>query len=107
MSIPNDPMSIFLLDWFKKVMYLKRVHDEKKLNDTETVAGYIFAACFVVADVAYNWTVGTYHFKDLPKETTFTARLKRYKAGVGGWRKEDAILICNTLNQYDPDGHHC
>jgi hypothetical protein len=72
-------------------------------------------------DIAFNLTVGTIMFLELPRELTFTSRCKRHKLGQivviktppsqaefgveFGWRYDLANWWCKQLNQIDLNGH--
>lgn len=59
------------------------------------------------ADVFYNWTVGTLRFRELPKELTYSARVRRHcreSASVSEWRYRKACAWRDILNVVDP-GH--
>ena len=104
----KDPASQLVFQWYKGVMWLK-AHKES-LSLFELILAYIFVGIGYVLDVVYNIFVGSYKFKDAPREFTFTARLNRYKVGEDGWRKDQAISLCEDLNEYedlieDPEGH--
>lgn len=54
--------------------------------------------------VLLNWFVGTlFVFYELPRELTFTSRLKRHSRGLGRWRKR-AEWWCEQINKFD-QGH--
>jgi hypothetical protein len=98
----KDPASQFVFQWYKGVMWLK--NHKEGLSTFELAGAYIFVGIGYVLDVVYNIIIGSYKFKNLPREFTFTARLIRYKAGEDGWRKEQAISLCKDLNEYS-EGH--
>jgi hypothetical protein len=97
----------FLFLMYRGVMWLKARRDT--LPWYVKIPGYLFVVVGYVLDVAYNWTVGTGQFRDLPREFTYTSRLKRYKYThpVGSWRWNRALQICARLDPYDPSGEHC
>lgn len=65
------------------------------------------AYCWLVvgglADIVFNWLCGSWIFRELPREWTFTARCKRHVAGRG-WRQRKALYWADVLNSIDP-GH--
>jgi hypothetical protein len=68
----------------------------------------VVAFCWLVvgyfADVAYNLTWGTIHFRELPRELLFTSRVKRHVRGSAGWRYDKAARWRDFLNAVD-EGH--
>ncbi|HXF44865.1 MAG TPA: hypothetical protein VNK91_01985 [Burkholderiaceae bacterium] len=97
--------------WFlyRIVMWLKKRRDAIKARGRSWYwAAYLVAFVGVVLDIVYNVVVGTVMFADLPRELTFTARLKRYRRGPLIWRWRLATWFCaRLLNPYDPSGDHC
>ncbi len=64
------------------------------------------ALAAVLMDAAFNITLATIIFMDLPHEPLFTARLNRYRA-EGGWREIGATWICRNLLDPFQSGGHC
>lgn len=64
---------------------------------------------FIVGDILYNWTVGSFIFWERPRQALFTDRLIAHKAGVSvnstPESKEVATEYCKLLGYYDPG--HC
>lgn len=63
----------------------------------------------LILDVIFNATYGTVHFRELPREWTFSRRVKRHYKGItyseGVTRRETlAIWWADVLNTIDP-GH--
>lgn len=62
----------------------------------------------VLMDVAFNITLATIIFADLPREALFTARLNRYRAeDESDWREGLAVWICRNLLDPFQSGGHC
>lgn len=55
-------------------------------------------------DVAFNMTIGSLVYLELPHELTFTSRCKRHKKRLD-WRSDKAKWWCKQLNKFDPG--HC
>lgn len=98
-----DPITQFLFEWYKGVMWLKARRD--KLSFWDKLWAYPFVWVGFLLDVLYNIIIGTLKFRDLPKEFLFTSRLKRYKKLKTGWRYDEAVQLCKELNRYDKG--HC
>ena len=98
----NDVPSEILFWMYKGVMWLRARRD--KLSTLDKVWAYPFVWLGFFLDVVYNIFFATIKYRDLPREFLFTSRLKRYKAGEDGWRKDEAEYICSILNKYD-EGH--
>jgi hypothetical protein len=58
----------------------------------------------VVADAAYQMTVGTVRFRELPRELLYSGRIQRLVREGSGWRLEKAKRWAAILNSADP-GH--
>ena len=66
------------------------------------------ALAAALMDVAFNITLATIIFADLPREALFTARLNRYRAkDESDWREGLAAWICRTLLDPFQSGGHC
>ena len=65
---------------------------------------YVGAGVGLVADMAFNLSVGTVAFRSPPQELLFTGRLKR-ELENDGWRRERAQWWCTQLHNFDPA--HC
>ncbi len=61
----------------------------------------------VLMDAAFNITLATIIFMDLPREALFTGRLNRYKYGESDWRFHVAKWICKNLLDPFQSGGHC
>lgn len=94
-----------LLAIYIRVMELKRTRH--KMDKSQLMKAYLYLAYAYLRDVGFNWWTGTKMFKDLPREFTFTARLKRYRKALDE-KAAIAEFICDfVLDQHDPDGNHC
>lgn len=60
----------------------------------------------LILDVIFNVTYGTVHFRELPKEWTFSQRVDRLldEAREGSRQHDRAVWWANVLNTIDP-GH--
>jgi len=56
---------------------------------------------FLVIDVIYNAIIGTVIWLELPREWTYTQRLKKLKARG----EQEAFRQCRVLSKFDPN--HC
>lgn len=65
---------------------------------------YLSGAIGVVSDAAFNISIGTVIYRELPHEWMFTARSTRHLTS-GGWRQEKAEDWCELLHRVDPG--HC
>lgn len=94
-----------LLGIYIRVMELKR--EREYLSKPKLISAYLYLAYGYLRDVGFNWWTGTKLFKDLPREFTFTARLKRYRER-NDEKAAIAEFFCDfVLDQHDPDGEHC
>jgi hypothetical protein len=95
-----------LYDIYVRVMLLKRKRAE--LRGLSLAAAYGYLAYAYARDVWFNLTTATRMFCDPAREFTFTARLKRYRAGGTTTQAAIAEFLCDELlDQADPDGDHC
>lgn len=65
---------------------------------------YVWLVIGLTADFGFNATWGTVIFRELPREMTFTARLKRHWRGNDGKQIERAKKWVEYVNMIDP-GH--
>ena len=65
---------------------------------------YLWLAVGLAADVVFNATWGTVIFRELPRETIFTKRLKRHWHGDDEKQKQRAEPWVKRVNAIDP-GH--
>lgn len=61
----------------------------------------------VVMDVAFNITLASIFFLDMPEEWLFTGRLNRYETTGTAWRTLSARWICRNLLDPFQSGGHC
>ena len=100
-----DPINS-LYNIYVRVMKIKK--NRAKLNTFRTVKAWLYVFYGYARDMGFNWWTGTRIFKDLPREFTFTARLKRYRKGPDREKAGIAEFLCDTvLDAADPDGDHC
>lgn len=100
-----------LLTWYVvATAFVGVMHAKKVLASGQNIA-FVFKAPLVLtaiigilADIAFNLSVGTIIYKELPKELLFTARCKRHLNGGSSWRKERATWWCNEMHKFD-EGH--
>lgn len=64
-------------------------------------AALLLGLPFLLIDVMYNATIGTVIWQELPREWTYTERLKKLKARG----EAEAFRQCAVLNKFDPG--HC
>lgn len=92
--------------FYLAAMNLKRARDAGTLSRTALVLGTPVVWIGLSLDLAGNILL-TVPFFDLPRETTVTARLKRYAKGPDGWRKRVALWAADDLlDDFDPSGKH-
>jgi len=92
--------------FYLAVMNLKRANDAGKLSKPAKFFGTPVLVIGYVLDFVSN-LIFTLPFLDFPRETTVTARLKRYAAGPDGWRKRAALWFADDmLDDFDPSGRH-
>ena len=90
---------VLILYAFGMAKYYRNVRDYKGKGKWWRI---LYGAPFLIIDTLYNWTIGTWVWAELPRETLYTARLER-KA-----KEEDrpwAFTLCEILSIWDPD--HC
>lgn len=95
-----------LWGFYLAVMTLKRARDAGKLKGIAYALGVPIVAVGLILDFYVNVVFGSIVFFDLPKETTFTARLKRYAAQPGTRRFTLTVWFAALLDIFDPDGYH-
>lgn len=69
------------------------------------------ATLFFICNTTFNWTVGSYIYKEFPLvggwkvKVFFTKRTQYYidNEPEGSWKKELADFTAQLLNRYDPD----
>lgn len=97
--------ALTVLTWlfYLAIMHLAKVRHQ--LHPVAKAHAYGLLAIGLVLDAVLNAVVATVVFSDLPQEWLLTQRLKRYKTGRPGWRRNAAWWICeHLLNQFD-EGH--
>ena len=100
-------ISLYLL-WifYLAVMNLKQAKDLNKLSKTALYFGTPVLVLGLIADFICNILISLI-FVDLPRETTVTARLKRYAKGSDSWRKRFTLWFADDLlDDFDPTGKH-
>jgi len=86
------PFTLAMLAWFAFYALLAEVLPRR------VVVVIAFLTGFVLADVIYNWTVGTFLFWELPREWLFTDRLKRlHDADVHA--VDRFVVVLNSLDE--------
>jgi len=86
------PVTLFLLAWFALYAALNTFLPRK------LVVVLAFLTGFVLADVLYNLTVGSFLFWERPKEWLFTDRLKRlHDADVHA--VDRFVVVLNSLDE--------
>jgi hypothetical protein len=97
---------ILLINLFVAVMHTKAVIDRgETIHPLILYPLYLGTAVALVLDVLFNVLCGTWIFKELPREFTFTSRCSRHKSGTAGRRKNKAKWWCSQLNKFDKG--HC
>jgi hypothetical protein len=85
----------------------RELHDSGELREHTAIMRTMFllAAVFVVVDVAFNWTWGTYLYREFPRELLFSARTKRHLRDTSGRsrveQKRTARKWAEILNMVD------
>lgn len=92
--------------FYLAVMNLDRAKREGRLSKPALFFGYPILIAGLMIDLLCNLLVSV-PFLDLPRETTVTARLKRYAKGSEGWRKRFTLWFADDmLGDFDPTGKH-
>ena len=100
------PISFLVIMYFSILFLVLTKMKYQKKFEWKFIPIYPFAWLFLLIDVLFNYTVGTFLFLELPKENLFTARLKRHKNNDKNHDYRDfAFYICGLLNRYDKG--HC
>lgn len=92
--------------FYLALMTLKRSRDEGKLTGVPYALAVPVLFVGYLLDFYVTVTLGSIVFFDLPRETTFTARLKRYATTPGNWRFTLTVWFATLLDRFDPDGYH-
>jgi hypothetical protein len=96
---------ILLINLFAAVMHAKAIIDrEEEIHGLFLYPLYVGAVIALLLDFLFNVFCGTWIFKELPRELTFTARCKRHYVGMAGKNKTKAKWWAAQLNKFDP-GH--
>ena len=104
----------FVVWFFAASRYLAMKDDEKTWSKVPFVYQVSLLAGLLpglVLDVLFNWTYGTIHFREFPKELMFTHRVKRWVRTTGqpldikdNERRNKALRWKEILNAIEP-GH--
>ena len=96
----------FLWIFYLAVMNLSKAKKEGKLSKIANFFGIPVLVIGLFLDLLCNILI-TVPFLDLPRETTVTARLKRYVKGKDNWRKRFTLWFADDmLDDFDPSGKH-
>lgn len=93
------------------VMSLKLERDELKAQGrdftlTQKIFGYPVLIVMIVADVVFNWVIGSILFVELPREFLFTSRCQRHMKD-NSFRGKLARSFCKHLLDPFEIGGHC
>lgn len=92
--------------FYLAVMNLSQAKNKGTLSKSANFFGIPILIIGLLVDFICNVLI-TVPFLDLPKETTVTARLKRYAAGPDNWRKKFTQWFADDmLDDFDPSGKH-
>ena len=84
---------------------MKRIKDEEaELKWLLKIPAYLWFGIGIIADVAFNFTWGSWIFREIPKEMLFTSRLVRHWRGTSITQKTTAEPGVEIINLIDP-GH--
>lgn len=92
------------------VMGLYRAHLTTKLTGFTLWMAYPVVILAYMVDLFANWTFASIWFWEGPRgpRELVTDRLTRYLSHSGGWRRNHAKWLCETLlDAFDPSGQHC
>lgn len=89
---------------FIALSHAKALHEKGGLALFWRVPCYVALPLFLVLDLAWNLTVGTLVFGELPRELLFTSRVKRHLRHSKGRDQSRAVWWAARLNEIDP-GH--
>ena len=100
------PISFIVITYFASLFWVLRKMNYQKRFEWKFIPVYPFGWLFLLIDIAFNYTVGSFLFLEFPKEHLFTTRLERHKNNtVNEDYRNFAIYICGLLDRYDPG--HC
>lgn len=84
------PITLCILAWFSLYACLAAFLPRK------VVVGLAFLTGFILADILYNLTIGSFLFWEWPREWLFTSRIQRlHDADVSATQR--FIVVLNTL----------
>lgn len=89
---------------FMAVASAKRVIDAGAAPRDIKAVAYFWLVVGWPADVLFNWTRGSWEFKEFPRELTFSSRVQRHVRESSDWRLGRALHWANILNLIWP-GH--
>jgi len=100
-------VGVYLL-WifYLAVMNLKGARDAKTLGPIAYAMGVPTLVIGYILDFLINVIICTIAFRELPRETTVTARLKRHKDDEGSRGELARWIAAHLLDPFDPDGRH-
>ena len=105
----------FMLARLKNMGYRAKLSEFKRFFDDFgwVIGGLVIAFSLwgAIADVVFNWVVGTIWFRELPREFFFTQRVKRWSQRAEGssrtidpYRERLGLELKHRLNKIMP-GH--
>ena len=101
------PATWLMWKWFGLAIKVKPMYYSGVLWQ-QTWASFV-AIIFILTDIAYNVTIGSFIFWEWPRQLLFTDRLEDHKYGVAPNSTEESkrlgIKYCKLLGKYDPG--HC
>jgi len=90
--------SIILFIMWVVLADVRKFADKEKYPPYVVAPALLYGFAFILVDIAYNLTIGSVIFMQLPKELTLTARLKRnLKYPVYAWRYRLSYFTCKRL----------
>jgi len=105
-------LSVFLFIAYTWVFYLAVMNlarNKERLTPVNKVFAYPMLWVGLVADMLFNFTVGSLMFLEVPQELLMTTRLKRHlRDHKKDWRDRNANWFCyHFLDAFDSSGKHC
>ena len=105
MKLALEIYLFLLLCWVTYIAVMSFRAQQGALSSIVRANAYVVLGIGLVLDLILTVVIGTVIFMSPPRELTFTARLKRHRAG-GGWRSTVAAWVCdNLLNPFVTGGH--
>jgi len=70
------------------------------------IEAYFWLAVGYPADIIFNWTYGSFVFREWPREWLFSDRIRRHVLSSDRRSRRIALRWARLLNAIDPDHNH-